>query len=282
MRWFKSESKKNDRERYVNVIYFIDASQTRTIKISVARAKLVFAALALWILCFLLSSYFNVYLWQERLALESRIKTSLATIFRYEVQYDGVYEHAYGETKKSIVIDTPELHDNKSTSTKEDQEPEVDTEDAVGASEIAGLEESQKLAVTVAKPVVEVSRDKLDLRFDLISSMASGKAQGFVYGVAEFKTDSGEKLLIVAPEAVATRANGEGANLKKAVSFAIRRFKQQNLSFSFDPAKTGFFTNVQIHVLTPDTSVVNTYNVPVQIRIGKSPSNHETQAETSG
>jgi len=277
MGWLKSDSAKSDSERYLNIIYFLDASQTKTIKVSVARLKIVLGLFVAWLVWFGVSSYLNIRLWSDRAQLEARLKASLAALFQYEVQYDRVYDRAYGNaSNKNRVASQSDEEPRKAAPARE---VEADAQPTEQANVPEAVSVDTKLEVKVAKPVVEVGESELDVRFDLVSSVTEGKAQGYIYGIAEFKTDAGETIKIMSPEGIAA---DETIDPKQAVSFAIRRFKQQNLSFTFDPRKPGYFINVQIHVLSRNGIGRDVYDVPVQIRIGQSKASLEQPAKSPG
>lgn len=86
-------------KRQLNIIYFVDSSRTRTIKLPLGRVSvllLLFAAVALWSVgsAFLLNGAY-----EERADLTKKLRTSLATVFDYETRFDGVYDVAYPSGK---------------------------------------------------------------------------------------------------------------------------------------------------------------------------------------
>lgn len=123
-------------------------------------------------------------------------------------------------------------------------------------------------AVVVGNPVIATTPRALELRFDLTSKDATGRIEGYIYAVAEFKPDKGDRIFIGAPIDIQVTEAGEPAFPLKSVLFAIRRFKQKSFSFPLPKGASGTFTGVQIGVLDRTGSNRTTYKVPIKIHTG--------------
>ena len=121
--------------------------------------------------------------------------------------------------------------------------------------------------IVVGNPVIESAPNALQLRFDL-TNKSNDRAEGYIWAVAAFKTDKGELSYIADPPGLVISPTGEPESPLKTSNFGIRHFKK--ISFSF-PVKgqAGTFTGIRIGVTDKKGQNRSTYNVPVEIRVGK-------------
>jgi hypothetical protein len=134
-----------------------------------------------------------------------------------------------------------------------------------GLAAEAALKESP---IKIDNPVLELGTRALELRFD-IRSRGNARAEGYVWAVAEYKTDSGKNLYIGAPPSIEVQANGEPLFPKKSNKFAVRYFKRKKLSFPIDKKEPGTFVGIKIGVMSNTGDDRMNYKVPVNIRTDK-------------
>ncbi len=89
------EQPQSPRKKTLNIIYFVDSSRTRSLKIPLGRAQLtLFLALGtmVWAVG---SALLLAQAHKDNDGLTRSLRASMATVFEYETRYDGVYEIAY-------------------------------------------------------------------------------------------------------------------------------------------------------------------------------------------
>lgn len=89
------EQPQSPRKKTLNIIYFVDSSRTRSLKIPLGRAQLtLFLALGtmVWAVG---SAMLLAQAHKDNDGLTRSLRASMATVFEYETRYDGVYEIAY-------------------------------------------------------------------------------------------------------------------------------------------------------------------------------------------
>lgn len=98
--------KTKPRKQFLNIVYFVESSRTRTLKIPMGRVHvLLFCALTLlgWSVA---SAAIISVLVNDRAELVGNLKQTMQTVFEFESLYDGVYERAYpsgkSQTSKTI------------------------------------------------------------------------------------------------------------------------------------------------------------------------------------
>lgn len=309
------DSTSSGRKRQLNVIYFVDSARTRSFNIPLGRLNVLLFLLA-GMLTWSVASV-GLMIWmargQEDLAL--RLRQALATVFDYETRYDGVYDVAYPTGDKSgtvakTVADTepgattsgdqltaaaeaateaaaesdaamaPAANVAAADEASGDAAPDANPAEAPGSS--AGAAASGEANVVVGNPVLEAGPAALELRFDLSSKSGQDRAEGFVWAVAEFTTADGKKLYIGAPSAIQVKDDGEPSFPQRSAIFGIRRFKKKVFSFPLIKDVSGTFTGIRIGVMDRTGGNRTTYNVPVEIKIGKGGASGESGAEPEG
>jgi hypothetical protein len=127
---------------------------------------------------------------------------------------------------------------------------------------------SEGPSVLIENPVLESASNSLELRFDIKNKLSSARAEGYVWAVAEFKTDKGKVIYIGAPTGIEVRADGEPTYPRKSNKFAVRYFKRKKFSFPVNISEPGTFTGIRIGVMGNVGDERMIYKVPVNIRAG--------------
>lgn len=296
------DATKSGRRRQLNVIYFIDSARTRSFSLSLGQLNvllLLFFGTIVWSVA---SVGLIVWLADGQGQLAGQLRTALTTVFEYETRYEGAYEVAYptgdktsrptmasapSEAKAVDVQARPTAPAESTgaitgTAPPEDEaadtsQPVADVEESSPSSAAPPVQPavsgdpvpSEELAVAVGNPVLEASGNALELRFDLTSKASQDRAEGYVWAVAEFTADDGQKMYIGAPSSIQVKADGEPTYPQRSAIFGIKRFKKKIFSFPLIKEKAGTFTGVRIGVMDRNGTNKTTYNVPVQIRVGK-------------
>ena len=314
-------------KRQLNIIYFVDSSKTRTVKIPLGRVSVVLlllSAVGLWSIgsAFLLTAA-NA----DRAGLTRKLSASLATVFDYETRYDGVYDVAYPSGKTNVpspplqarpVAAAPAPSVASALAKLPANEPSATAAEADAAAGTDGLaehpgppakalaakalpraretaetaepkaaklgkaenvpEKSDKPAkasigakgtpVIVGNPVIENGANALQVKFDL-TNKSSGRTEGYIWAVASFKNDKGETIYIADPPNVGVKADGDVADVLKSSNFGIRKFKKMSFTFPVNKELNGTFTGIKIGVTDKAGANRTTYNVPVEIKVGK-------------
>jgi hypothetical protein len=134
---------------------------------------------------------------------------------------------------------------------------------------VVGMEDEEEAVVGIGRPVLLTHLNSLELKFDLTTRPGVDFADGYIFAVAEFISDQGEKLFIGAPKDIAVSDKGVPTQPLKATSFAIKRFKQKGLKFPLIPNKFGTFTKVHIAVIGNQGQAISSYDLQVKLHIGK-------------
>ncbi|MBM4250859.1 MAG: hypothetical protein FJ146_02710 [Deltaproteobacteria bacterium] len=278
------------RQRQLNIIYFIDSSKTHTLTMSLNQFRWVLGFFLTLIIWSVASIAIVFGLQSEKTSLEQRLQVALSTVFDYETRVDNVFEIAYPPQPKSATPPTDIASDQKKTASSpsnqlaladKDKTPkqpsvtgtsELDQKPAVlSQAEQAGpsVDEDEEAIVAIGRPNLLTHPNSLELKFDLTTRPGVDFVEGYIFAVAEFTSDQGEKLFIGAPKDIAVSDKGVPTQPLKATSFAIKRFKQKGLKFPLIPNKTGTFTKVHIAVIGTQGQAISSYDLPVKLHIGK-------------
>ena len=292
--------KTKPRKQFLNIVYFVESSRTRTLKIPMGRVHvLLFCALALvgWSVA---STAIISLLVNDRAELVGNLKQTMQTVFDFESLHDGVYERAYpaGKLQSSKTVagtsgQSGQASNQKNSSSSENpakqavkdtKQVEVAKQEqqkqpaAVAASTPAPVVEEKKpevangknVEVTVSNPVVKTTADHLNLTFDLTNKNGSEKSEGYIWATAEFKTESGEVHILKAPVSINANEKGEITDHRRASFFAIRRFKRNEFSFDLMKGYTGTVVGVKIGISDKPGTNKMIYDVPLGIKVGSS------------
>ena len=101
----KSPIKKNSGRKLLNIIYFVDAQKTKSIKIPILWFRALIVAgisILIWLGA---ATYSVIEVYKDRQALAEQLETALATVFDYQTKYEGVYEEAYPGNQNKAASD---------------------------------------------------------------------------------------------------------------------------------------------------------------------------------
>ena len=302
----ENTDKTKPRKQFLNIVYFVESSRTRTLKIPMGQVHvLLFCALVLvgWSIA---STAIISLLVSDRAELVGNLKQTMQTVFEFESLYDGVYERAYpsGKLQSSKTVagtsnqsgqvnSSAQTANQKSVAVSENitkqaanetkqvevtkQEPPKQKEASVTPSAIPVAEEKKvdssggkNVEVTVSNPVVKTTENRLNLTFDLTNKNGSEKSEGYLWATAEFKAESGEVHILKAPLSIDANSKGEITDHRRASFFAIRRFKRNEFSFELMKGYTGTVVGVKIGISDKPGSNKMIYDVPLGIKVGSS------------
>jgi hypothetical protein len=294
--------KTKPRKQFLNIVYFVESSRTRTLKIPMGRVHvLLFCALVLvgWSVA---STAIISLLVNDRAELFGNLKQTMQTVFEFESLYDGVYERAYPsgklQTTKTVAGGSnqnspanrsvqsantkPAISSSETSSkhvvndTKQDEVAKQErpkqtvAEVTVSAAPLADPAGGKNVEVTVSNPVVKTTDDRLNLTFDLTNKNGSEKSEGYIWATAEFKAESGEVHILKAPLSISANSKGEITDHRRASFFAIRRFKRNEFSFDLMKGITGTVVGVKIGISDKPGANRMIYDVPLGIKVGSS------------
>ena len=86
----------------LNLVYFLDAKKTRSLKIPMPVAKGIFAFLSLGVIWGVSSIFILGFLSSKVTNLQEELVESNQVIFDYQARFDGVYEAAYPSKKSNL------------------------------------------------------------------------------------------------------------------------------------------------------------------------------------
>lgn len=277
--------KTKPRKQFLNVVYFIDSSRTRTLKLPLGRVNLfLFCALVL-IAWSVGSTVIIGVLMKDRTDLIANLRQTMQTVFEFESLYDGVYETAYPSGKNQpgksarqqpaltagAAVSAPATSGAAAVSTQASAPAETASVAAPGQDVKTPTPETKKdnnVDVVVSNPVVKTTTDRLNLTFDLTNKDPKGKSEGYLWATVEFKTDSGQTHILKAPTAIDVNLKGEIEDHKRATYFAIRRFKRNEFQFELMKGHSGTVVGVKIGISDKPGGNRMIYDVPLGIKVG--------------
>lgn len=294
-------------QRRLNIIYFIDSAKTRSMTISLGKFKLIISLIFLVLVWFFASFFVIGWLGREQIALVARLKASLTTIFEYQSRFDNVYEAAYPPaTPRDEVSFDPapaglraedylerQAAESPGASTPGGELPqaavpppapppqaEVPSSSPAGP-EVAAASDALKdssetksttappgdLTVTVDNATLERGSNFVSLHFELANRSTHLRAEGYIWAVAEFIGEDGQKIFLGAPRHLKLNAGGDPSNPAKATYFGIKRFKKQSFNFPIPKGRPGTFTAVRIVVMDLTGEHRKAYRLTTELRV---------------
>lgn len=279
---------RNERQRFLNIIYFLDSHRTRTLKFTVKSAGITLSILILLLGWSFVASFLLIQEYQVNSDLRVRTRSLLTTIFEYQTRYDEVYEKAYPE-KESRVISvaeegasseigkySEEKENTSITNAQSTKNSNMKTTEAAKPSDESHVKEkvvSQSLEEKLQKldfPILvenfsfNVQNDVLTTRFSLKNTKSPNRAAGTVQATSKFM-DSKQKVMIVEMDAVDEGAEGAGDEAESSSDqhYNIRYYKNKKFSFAKPQGVSGQFISVTI-TLKDDVGRKKDYSFPVE------------------
>ncbi len=258
-----SEHKKRfERKRYLNVIYFIDSSRTRTLKFSIGASYFTVGALTVAVIWSLIATSLLI---RDRFVIaemNSHRKSLLETVFNYQTRYDEVYERAYpvtsdkeenlatedaSESASPVALprsqDPKELAKSKASSTSDNSaisQSVLPVDQAAIAKDKANLDKAvEGLPISIDNFATTTLGRSLTVRLSLKNLNSPSKSSGVISGVAKFVDTQNQTHSI---QGRTTPSGGEDAH------FNIRYFKNKNLVFDAPKDLAGKFIDVSITI----------------------------------
>ncbi|MDD9952154.1 MAG: hypothetical protein OXT67_11385 [Zetaproteobacteria bacterium] len=232
----------NKTKKILNIIYFVDASRTRTIRIPTGVfSALTMIATGLIVWAFVSFFFIGQHVKSER-ELSQKLRAAMDTIFEYQSRYDGVYEKAYPksiprqsvamsrdvhgsselvENKPGVQVDVPLLEAEGSSVEEEDKSQR---RSAIVLA-LRGDKPDKEVGVHIEKPVALVAAKLFEVEFGLKNTNSPLKVEGRIYATAFLSDKDGKEYTIYSH-----RDGGDGAG-DSAAWFSIRYFKQKTLKF---------------------------------------------------
>ncbi len=268
-RFRQKNNQSRDRQRFLNIIYFVDANRTRSFKVPLKTAYWVggFAlSIVIW------SSLGTGLLMREVWLSSENMKKSrylLEAIFQYQARYDDVYEKAYPK-------DTGEHLAQEKGKPNSSKDPGVKSLSAKTLlpgtqGEAAPIETNASADSPIALENVKsrLRNNELQVSFDIRNNTKPSLAAGTLWGVAKFIADADQSVTYVtSPGNVPLNANGEAPGYRGGYNFSIRYFKARTISFLTPPGVKGSFVDVRIF-LANDQGFQTNISFPINGRANK-------------
>lgn len=240
--------------KVLNIIYFVDASKTRTVRLQMnlfATIAIVMTGLVIWSFT---SFYFIDRHVKREKELTQKLRTAMDTIFEYQSRYDGVYEKAY---PRSIPMDANQENNlakkelsQEIKTTGHDSSPESH---GTRAKHFHNLPLSFSLSakkdtsfssenLQLENPIARILDQKLSLDFGLKNLSSPKKVDGKISGALIFELPKGKLVKVLS-------LPHQPHSAKRSNKFSIRYFKQKKLHFELTNLDSkAVFVGIQLSV----------------------------------
>jgi hypothetical protein len=272
-------------QRHVNLIYFVDAAKTKTIRVSMRTASMVMIAAGLVAFWAMTSGILLIRLQAKQSDLRAELSASRSVIFEYQTLHDGVFEQAYPEIKDrrlaaaqsasaKPVATSPQAEKAEKVEKQADRKPgetQAATESA-DKSKIVSREDS-KSPVSLSNPTVVRHDGSFEVFFDLRNADTANKAEGFIWGVAAMEKQSGERVSLTVPRSLVVSPSGDPVDAEHGQRFGIRRYARRSFVFTVPPRFEGRVLTVDIAFSGQGGKYRSSYTIPVNMRFNRLASN---------
>jgi len=339
------------RDRQFNLIFFVDAARTRTVRMKLLSVQLLLGFVAIVFVWAIASIFLIGALAEDRREIAAELRTTLGTLFAYQTRYDGVYELAYPDSAKgggaAVAGRTPESPtsapattavappaqtvaavaaptkarelearpnktttpaptvaattpspDSATTATTTSEEVWDDGNGSDGTTARKPDAQAKELPlkfgevpalvaginVVVENPALVASERNAEFLFDIRNTVATDKAEGFIWAVATFEGDNGKKTFVGVPRGIRVGGDGLALNPDRGHRFGIMRFRRKSFSFAFPQQFVGKLTSIRVHVKPRQGEGLHEYQAPVDLEIGRRGAlkNAAPEAQTAG
>ena len=285
------QTPKSNRQRFLNIIYFIDSNKTKTFKFSLNASYGIVGALIFTVLWSLVSTVLLFDSYSHSNSQSERVRSLLSTIFNYQTRYDQVYEKTY--TKDSIPQRLAKYENKEKEEAKKKAEMVANKPVAAKVEKIAlaakatPIIEAVKpdevkakpkvaqngLIATVPKPEstdpIKMNRfklskqgNKLKLNLAIKNLVRPEKANGFVVGYARFIGLDGKTTIVSSPPGFKEGQKIKRLDLPRSHRFSIRYYTKKSLLFDLPDKKGGTFESIKIIVKVKGSDDVDfMYNI---------------------
>lgn len=257
-----------ERQRFLNIIYFIDSNRTRSFKIPLRTAYWAGGLAAFVVLWSCFGT--GVLVRESWLASQNANKTRylLDALFQYQTRYDEVYEKAY--TKDSSEPKIAAQDKNSQTTRKASTQSLAAKTLPEGKGELPAQAASNaadpEFPINLEGVKSRLRGNELQVSFDIRNNMKPSLATGNLWGVAKFVADLDQAVsYISSPINVPLDENGEAPEFRGGYAFSIRYFKARTMSFFAPSGVKGSFSEVRI-LLANDQGFKTSINIPINVR----------------
>jgi hypothetical protein len=141
----------------------------------------------------------------------------------------------------------------------------------------AAAEAAASKLIDISNAKISKNGSKYSLVFD-INNLSKQKAEGYIWTVASFTSDSGQTALSAAPEHTKINSGtGEIVSIKSAYRFSIQRFKNKVFDFRTPAGKEWKLSALKIHFADVAGNSADAVDIPVDQAINSANGN---QAES--
>jgi hypothetical protein len=276
-----------DRNRYLNIVYFVESARSHTIRINLKHAKYA-VALGLLLVAWSLGSIIWITLLKFDLDhRRKQLESSLSAVFEYQIKDEKVFDLAYpSDSTNSYYSESAQLASNNPTSEhKQEQVAERKPDPApvkeppkqsvplttptgkaveTAASPTEGAktdaqpqdtapQNSSDALISISEAKLSKSGPKMTLNFAITNSKPK-KAEGYIWAIATLTSNEGQNVFIIAPEhAKLDKSSGSITSYKTAYRFSIQRFKDKTFDFKV-PSSLANWKLTKLTILYSDES----------------------------
>ena len=280
-----NQNQKPNRQKFLNIIYFVDSNRTKTLKFSLNVGYVIFGALVATILWSMISTVLLVNSYNHSNKQSERVQNLLSTIFNYQTRYDSVYEKTYPADKipkklpeledydkkpepllsdgKAKSIETtantislaakpkpiakPEVKKAKEAPAKTTQESKRDSLNPVLPQRTSPEKEEQEY-VKLDKFSVFKEKANLKVTVAIRNQIRPKRAHGFVIGFARYIGLDGKTHTISSPPGFSIDQKVKRLDLPRTHRFSIRYYTKKTLLFDLPDKKGGTFESIKVYV----------------------------------
>lgn len=284
-----NQNPKSNRQRFLNVIYFVDSNRTQTFKFSLGMSYAILGALITTILWSLISTVLLINSYSHTSNQSDKIRSLLSTIFNYQTRYDGVYEKSYpsGDMPKKL----PELDDYKTKGQPiaDSKSKTNETEETVSLAAKASKPTPKAVPKAEVKPEAKTNpnqptrthpdktegnyikinrynlqkrRNGVNLTVSIRNMIRPERATGYIVGYARFISLDGKTHIISSPGGFTEDQTIKRLDLPRSHRFSIKYYTKKSLVFNLPNKMGGTFESIKIFVhRNPSEKLEFMYNV---------------------
>ena len=241
----------------LNIIYFIDSKQTKSLKIPLKAAGWLAGSLIIIVLWSFSSLAVLVQSYTKTGELSSKISSLKHVIFEQQVKLERVYEKTYQDHTKesdqsSAISDESSPTDHSSSNTASTNPVSViknpsQANEKIVAEKNSNITEDSHVKIETAR--IKSTQNQLELNFSIKNLDSPKQKEGNVIGVAKYIGPDGSSQLITSPPGISLSGEGRPDNLKTGFRFSIKYYKERMLFFTTPKVRGGSFEKVSIFTL---------------------------------
>ena len=284
----------HQRDRYLNIVYFVDSARTRSIRITLAQARWLLAGatgVSLWAL---LSVGWILSLDQILTKTRAHLATALSNIFDYQVKYDHIFDAAYpDDATQGYYAEGSLLPANNPTTEAAPQQATkpTNTMPEVSQPQAQLVQSSRDQAITGATttqvpsaalptqspatngtaPTLTMTHFKLTsqankflLIFDINNFNQRKKAEGYIWAVITLTNPDGTQQFLGAPDHAKFDKDGKITQTTSAYRFSIQRFKKKDFEFRAPHASSSKVLSAKVYFSDVSGNDQHSVDVPVE------------------